>query len=143
MKIIKEFIILLVLMLVIVMLLAVTFYEYMPKKVISGLKKYVRNEQVSAVIQEINTSEIADSTKKDVIKSYSITPTDLEAYKILDIYQDETRPDPFSPLKYSAKYDISISGKSSDVIKNNKQNTTNTDKNTNSTGYFSTSSKTK
>ena len=141
MKIIKEFIILLILMIVIVMLLAVTFYEYMPKKVLSVLRKYNRNEQVSAIIQEINTSEIADSTQKDLIKSYSITPTDLEAYKILNIYQDATRPDPFSPLKYSAKYDTSISGKSSDVIKNNKENTTN--KNTNSTGYFSTSSKTK
>lgn len=145
MKLIKEFIILLILMIVIIMLLALTFYEYMPKTALSVLNKYVRDPEVSAVIQEINTSEIADSTKKNVIKSYSISATDLEAYKILNIYQDATRPDPFSPLMYSAKYDTSIKNSSSEIIEkyNNYNKGSSTNINTNSTGYFSTSSKTK
>lgn len=139
-KILKECIIFILLAIVILMLLIIAFYEYMPKTDLSEVQRYNRTEQVSAVIQEINTSDIADANKKDLIKSYTISASDLEAYKILDIYQDATRPDPFSPLKYSAKYDTSISGSSSEIIKNNGGNKNN---NTNSTGYFSTSSKTK
>ena len=141
-KILKELIIFILLTIVIVILLIIAFYEYMPKTMLSELERYSRTEQVSGVIQEINTSDITDGTKKDVVKSYSISATDLEAYKILDIYQDSKRPDPFSPLKYSAKYDTSIIGSSSEVIKNNSENKQN-NKNNNSTGYFSTSSKTK
>lgn len=141
-KILKELIIFILLAIVIVILLIIAFYEYMPKTMLSDLEKYARTEQVSGIIQEINTSEMADGTKKDLLKSYTVTATDLEAYKILDIYQDSRRPDPFSPLHYSAKYDTSISGSSSEVIKNNTENKQN-NKNNNSTGYFSTSSKTK
>ena len=142
-KIIRICIIYLLIFVLIVFLLSIAFYEYKPKVALSEIKKYTRTEQTSSTIQEINTSEIADVNNRNIIKSYAITSCDLTAYKLLDIY-DESRPDPFSGVLRSAEYNTSISGTCTDVLKNNQEtNNSKDNNNTNSTGYFQSSSKTK
>lgn len=138
-KFIKGFIIYGLLAIVICALLIIVFYEYRPQIELSEVKKYDRQEQTSNIIQEINTSEIGDSSNKDIIKSYEISAYDLEAYKILDIYQ-ESKPDPFSDVLRNAKYDESMTKSASQII---KENGGTNKKDPNSTGYFQSSSKTK
>ena len=137
-KIIKEFIIMLLLCLAIILILGVLLYEYVPSnKIIPEEVSYTTPQNIQ---EELSKSE--DVENDQVILTYSIDATDLNNYERINSYVPG-KTNPFS------SYDISSSngqdnGNGSSSGTNNNTNTngsnnsgssTNTTEDAN-TGYF-------
>ena len=137
-KIIKEFIIMLLLCLAIILILGVLLYEYVPSnKIIPEEVSYTTPQNIQ---EELSKSE--DVENDQVILTYSIDATDLNNYERINSYVPG-KTNPFS------SYDISSSngqdngnGSSSGTNNNTSTNgsnnsgsSTNTTEDTN-TGYF-------
>lgn len=90
-SILKEISIMLLLFVAIILILIVTFYEYIPtnKIVPNKLSTYTTQENIKAEIEE----EVSGLNKVEV--SYEITGSDLTLYKQSNGYKPG-KPDPFS-----------------------------------------------
>lgn len=97
-KFLKEFIITILLAIVIIILLIFAFYEYTPnQKNISEVEEYKRTGQTANTIQEISTASVTTTGNESIIKSYTITASDLKIYAKDKTY-DEGRTDPFAMI---------------------------------------------
>ena len=133
----KEVVIGVLLTIVIIILLIIALYEYTPNKnPISTVETYKRTSQTATTLEEISTSDIATQTNQSIIKSYSITSTDLAIYANNGSY-DKKGGDPFAEVEKdetSSSANNSVNNISTNSI-NNKTNT--------STGYFNSTGKNK
>lgn len=140
-KIIKEITIGILLAIVIIILLIIALYEYMPaQKTVSSVETYQRTGQTSNVLQEIATSSLAGKNNESIIKSYSISSSDLSIYGKTGSY-DKGRGDPFADVN---ELESNTTGGNSVNTTNSTNTTTTPGNNTNtSTGYFNSTGKTK
>ena len=81
-KFFKEGIIMILLTIAIIILLIIALYEYTPNQnAISVVESYTRTSETATTLQEISTSDIATQKNESIIKSYSVSSSDLSTYE--------------------------------------------------------------
>jgi len=97
-KFLKEFIITILLTIVIIILLIIALYEYTPnQKNVPTTGEYKRTGQTANTLQEISTATVTTTGNESIIKSYTITASDLKSFAKDKTY-DEGRADPFATV---------------------------------------------
>ena len=107
-------------------------------------ESYERTADVSKTMQEISTTDLSVGSSESIIKSYSISSSDLKNYERNDYY-DKGRANPFADVENKEDpantTGDSASGSSNNSNSGNKTNTNKTE--AKQEGYFSSSSKNK
>ena len=131
----KEFIIMLLLTIVIIILLILALFEYTPNSTpIMEVEEYNRTGQTVNTIQEITTSSTGSNANQSIIKSYSVSQSDLVRYVKSGSY-DKKGGDPFAEVeKDISDTTNSVSGSTNSVAGKN---------NTTGQGYFNATGKNK
>lgn len=133
----KEFFIMLLLTIFIIVLLIIALFEYTPNsKPIMGVETYERTGQTVNAIQEISTSSLANNKNESIIKSYSVSQSDLVRYVKSGSY-DKKGEDPFAEVKEVVTPSDTTGGST------NTTNTTTGKNTTTSPGYFNSTGKNK
>lgn len=141
----KEGIIILILAILVIVTIVLALYNYAPAhKNISTVKSYERTADVSKTMQEISTTDLSVGSSESIIKSYSISSSDLKNYERNDYY-DKGRANPFADVENKEDpantTGDSASGSSNNSNSGNKTNTNNGG--TKQEGYFTSSNKNK
>ena len=140
----KEGIIILLVIIAIMILLILALYEYAPaNKNISTVKTYERTADVSKTLQEIGATDLSVGSSESIIKSYSISSSDLKNYEKTASY-DKGRANPFADIEENGNGSTGTSTDSTAGTNNNSNsgNVTNTSQ-TKQEGYFNSTGKNK
>lgn len=141
-KIFKEGIIGILLTIVIIILLIIALYEYTPnQKTISEMENYTRTAETANALQEIATSDLANKGNESIIKSYSISSSDLSIYEKNASY-DKGRANPFAEVDNEETTTNTTENTNTSAAGNKNNSNGSTTTNT-STGYFNTTGKNK
>lgn len=121
-------------------MLIIALYEYIPNnRIVDEVTEYKRNGETANAITDIHDETSINVENESIIKSYTVTGSDLNLYKNTERY-NSGRGNPFENIIYNpyvAPAEIGTNSVSSD-LPTNTTNTTNT-----STGYFNSTGKTK
>lgn len=131
--ILKEIIITLLLCIAILLILSIIFYDYNPlNKIVPNKIAYSTPEEIK---NEIEQNEVKDILEGGVNIVYSIDGSDLNIYKKSNSYVPG-KANPFAAISEEVTEDGTGNGQT--IVKNNQVtgNTTNTNKDPDSTGTF-------
>ena len=131
--ILKEIIITLLLCIAILLILSIIFYDYNPlNKIVPNKIAYSTPEEIK---NEIEQNEVKDILEGGVNIVYSIDGSDLNIYKKSNSYVPG-KANPFAAISEEVTEDGPENGQT--IVKNNQVtgNTTNTNKDPDSTGTF-------
>lgn len=110
-KILKEIFILILLFVVVIFTIGILFYEFIPENIeeVSSIK-YEASDRVLEIVAEIQektgiNNSIVDDATGALLKSYSITKSDLTDYKTKNYYESGKK-DPFA--EYSDTVDEEV-----------------------------------
>ena len=134
----KELFIMALLIMIVVFMIGMIFYKYMPNnKTVPEPITYTAESSTTAVLQEISASTSysysdSDTEVEDVIKSYSVGPTELSVAASKRSYVSG-KTDPFAEYKEADPNSVNSNTAVNTTVTN--QNSTNNTK-SNSAGTF-------